>query len=499
MTSPPPPPPATFPVFPALSLAAVVIGGLLAWALVPQFGLAEPGAMAPSATALALGLLFGVAVAAAREVNAVFRAEHLLMVGLVFWVLLDGIQGSYPLDDATPGQLAHAVLAIALFAAMIWAGSAAAASYVRLSWGTMPAQDVGASFLFWAGIVAFVVGNLQPLIGCRLSPGCLADSLFVKRFHEPWLQHGGFGQWDTVLLRLRYFGYLVLPIALAMYRIERRVSWQVFVIGTLAIVFVLFLIGNGQRSTVGTVAGASLLVWTLLGARMTLGRMLGIVLAVAAALVVMQAMIMWRDVGFEQAMRQGLSLHKEGQAGLAVDSNLLYLTYAICVVPDLHPYTDWSGVMHVLLSPFPGSILPESWQIGQINLPGYMGMDLGPRFSWTASVVGDLHIIAGWFGVAVGGLLFGCLAQLASRLLHGPLSVRRTLLYAFAAMTLFMSLRVLDQLVLSAFIVGAFWLLLVVRGLAVGARTTPTAGVHFGRRYEADGAPRGSGAQRRNS
>src|SRR5262249_47899750 len=78
------------------------------------------GALFASAFILAAALLAVPAYLALRNSLELVRAEHLLLGGLVYWLLLDLLQGAYALEDVTEDGMRYALLAVAVFACGIW-------------------------------------------------------------------------------------------------------------------------------------------------------------------------------------------------------------------------------------------------------------------------------------------------------------------------------------------------------------------------------------------
>src|SRR5262245_62037982 len=76
-----------------LGLATSLASAGLAVALVPS-NYASSGAMLQPALILTVGLLIAPAIAAYRSPASIFRVEHLIMVGLIYWVLLDLLQSA---------------------------------------------------------------------------------------------------------------------------------------------------------------------------------------------------------------------------------------------------------------------------------------------------------------------------------------------------------------------------------------------------------------------
>ena len=443
-------------VRPAWALLGVVAGAVFAVLLVPDGGHYVPGALMPAGLALGVGLMFGPILSGMRDPGTAFRAEHVLMFGLLYWILIDVIQGSvsYRLWDVSPETVQLAFFYTGLFAAFLWIGSALASLMVSGPPVPRSGPDLGVRFLFVAGLACFVLGFAQAALTCRLSVGCVVDALFRPRFEVPWFSGPGIKGLNQVLLHLKYFGYLIPAILVALVSLERRISWRSVVLFPLAIAFMLLLLRDGGRKELGTVIGAALLTWILLRPRRELRHYAFVVAAVAGLLMLMQVMVTWREVGVTRAFGGDQPAPKVYRR-LAIDWSFDWMAHAIEVVPQRAPHVGWNGIVYVLGYPIPRSVWPSKPPLHGIDLPRHIGREYGPRFSWNCSTVCDLYLIGGSPAVAIGGILYGFLANLASRLLFQPPSVRSRLLYAVVAMVLFLALRTLIEFMVQGITVAA--------------------------------------------
>lgn len=457
---------------PAWSLLGIVVGTIVATVVVPEFGLAEMGSLRVSGIALSLGLLAGVAAAGLRDPAALFRAEHLLMFGLVYWVVLDAIQGGYELEGVSREALVSSMLGIGIFAASLWVGSCLTWLFIPLRPASrLPINELGPRFLFWAAIVSFILGGMRVWVGCQLSPSCIADSFDVSRAGgASWMPRGGVGNWDTVLQNLRYFGYLTLPFAVALYRLRQRLGWGLLLVICLGLVNFIFSVSGGNRRSGGTIVGATMLTWILLHPRINFKHLLILSGVTAALLLFLQAVVLWRHTGFERSFEQGKPLFSKERPGIIVDRNLFWMGQVMTVVPDRHPHTGTTGIVAIISAPVPRSIFPSK-PIGRgINLTSLIGYRSSATFSWTCSAVGDLYLIGGFFAIIVGGLIYGLLANLCSRLLLWPSRFTGRLLFAVSVMALFVGLRVLSEVVLTGVAFLCLWGLFTLRRMLISRR-----------------------------
>lgn len=454
----------------------IACGGIVAVEALPSQGPYLPRELFPAALALSLGLLGGLAWSGMRSVTSVFRTENLLCFGLFYWLLLDLVIGAGYLGLVTRQAIAGSLVAITLFGVALWTGSLLTGIFLLApgSAAGRAAPELGTRFLFGAALVCGVLGMARVVVGCRFSLGCIIDAYYQPRFSAVWQQVDAFGPFDTLFMFTRYFGFVVLPLTVALINREGRLSWRSATTLLLGLVCLAFMIADGGRRDVGTVVGASLLVWALMKQRVRLHE-LAVVFGVAGALVLlMQFMLVARDIGVAAAFDKSVAPTTISARPLGiVDRNFRFLANIVELVPDRYPHNGWQGVAYATTLWIPGGLVPREWQRRSLDLPRVLGMQVGPRYSWTCSAVGDLYLIGGFAAVIAGGLLFGMLARLVSRLLRPGVTSGHAILYALLTMTLFLSLRALHELFVTGLIVLAFLALVAARRVLRVSRGLP--------------------------
>ena len=76
---------------------------------------ASRGALFFSALAMAAGLAAAPLAAAIRNPKSLLRAEYLLALAPIYWLLLDLLEGPYPMRGISPEQIQSAFMGIGLF------------------------------------------------------------------------------------------------------------------------------------------------------------------------------------------------------------------------------------------------------------------------------------------------------------------------------------------------------------------------------------------------
>ena len=228
------------------------------------------GALFLPAAILTVGLLAVPAVAVFRQPLALFRADHLLMAGLVYWLLLDLLIGAYPLDEVGRYGVQAALAAVGLFAAGAWCAGLLRPWPLPQAVLRAARLDPRASTLFSVFLACFFLGMLSFAIPCGFDPFVMFSGLSGDRWSAPW-SRDQLGGWGAFGEHLSYFGYLLpsLTVLLA----HRRGQWlhpNVIVAAILSLVMGVFLAHGGSRRIIGVIFGSGLICWALLRARGTL-------------------------------------------------------------------------------------------------------------------------------------------------------------------------------------------------------------------------------------
>jgi len=444
-------------------LAVVLAAGLAVLILPddpnPRGALALPGAV------LATGLLLIPVIRGSRGFDEAIRGEHIVSLGLVYWLLLDLLQAAYEIDlaDGTP---ALAFAAIALFSL----GSHFGAAYRRRRTPRVLTREIEASLparlIMLLALLCFVLGMFRYAFAADFNVEAMVRGLRAPRFDAPWSREA-LGDWNAFLDHLAYFGF-VLPVLYVL--AGRRRGWLsplALVILALAIVFVAFSAQGGGRRIVGVIVGAGIVAWVALGRRVTPLRVLGLAIAVAGLLGFMQLMLGMRNVGLQEFA----SVRLPDVEYLHVDDNFYRLGQVIEIFPEVHDYVGLRLPLHVLMRPIPRALWNDKPVDGGFDLAHFLGME---GIGLSMSVVGELVTVFGLVAVLAGGIVYGLIAGLLNRLIPVSLATGNPVQIALLAMVLFVGVRSMyDLMVMSYAFMG--WVLL--RGLVsvLGSRWTHRA------------------------
>jgi hypothetical protein len=432
-----------------VSLAGIFGGVALALWFMPSDVGAEWALGVPSMW-MCLGLTWVVATDVfALGVRRILRAENVVMLGIVYFLLLDLVQGLYPVI-VSADSVEAAFIAIGLFA-----GACSLARVIpRLqvpravrAWTMVEYSDRG---LLGLTLVFFGLGMFRFLWASEFSVEVMLDGLQAARFSAPW-SRSELGGWDALTDVLINFGYPLgtFTVMLAL-RGGRWGDWKVVVGMLLSVIFLLFVAQGGSRRLVGAIVGAGLFTLACGNRRMHLGSVLGVAVMGGALLAVMQVVLEARDEGWAAYVYES-----PGSATIRVDDNFLRLAQTIEAVPGSHPHTGFQWIWYLVVRPVPRIFWPGKPVNPGFSLPEYLDVE---GVSLSTSVIGEWYVALGWPGILLGGLLLGVLARTWSQVLEDAVTVKAVGVYSFGVMILFLGLRSMIELILLCYPL-IFWIL----------------------------------------
>lgn len=428
----------------------IAIGTLIGEMLIPANAQA-PGAMSAAAAVLAFAMFLIPAIEAALlGIKPALKISNLLLVGLIYWLLADLIQGLYRID-ASNAAIEIAFLAIGLFAAGISVGGG-------IFLGGMPEglrrlgrveltdrQVLGlVTFCFCAGVFYF-------LFMARFSPSLIWEGLFERgRFAAPWAR-GALGNWHSFVEQLNYFGYLLPPLTAIIFMRSRSYTYvKVAYCALLSFGFLIFLAQGGGRTALGAILGSAILVGVLLSRRaLKPAHIVSMMLAVFAVQVGMNVVLQYRNAGMAK-----LRLKDWAFSRVRVDDNFNRLAQTVYFVPTFYPYTGLQFVYFALIRPIPRALWPGKPIYQGFTVQQALGED---STSLTNSVVGESYSGWGLPLVFAMGAFFGAAARWWQQTLEENPTSGGVLLYGLGTMALFCTLRGFVNIVLISYPIVSLW------------------------------------------
>ncbi len=442
---------AKFRMYPGLGLIGTAVGTTLAIFFMPSDPFPS-GALFFSAAMLTTGLLLAPVLASIENPRAILRLEYILVLGVIYWLLLDLLQGSYDLYRVKAEAIEHAFLAIGLFAAGIFVAGFFRPWRIPQLMQSSVATPVETRVLFRLILLFFVLGIFRFAYTSDFNPVAMIYYLGVNRWAAPW-GRGALGGWDAFLDHMKYFGYLVplLTVAIAM-----KTGWlrrRSLVAIALSLTMLAFLAQGGSRRIIGVVAGAALIYWILGQKQLNVRNAIVILTSMVAIVYVLEVMLQYRNVGLSEFVEAGPA--QVEMMRIHVDQNFFRLAQVTQIVPEEHPYVYHKQVIYTLFRPVPRVF----WE-GKPTNPGFdLAEFLGLQgVTLSASVISEWYLTGGFIVIFLGGWLYGQLARMGNRLLAAADQVAPRLLFAISAMTLFAGLRSMIELVLMSYMM-LVWLI----------------------------------------
>ena len=152
---------------------------------------APRGALILPAVILTFGILVIPIARTLAGSSEVTNAENFVMVGFVFWLLLDLLQGAYDLKDASSEALRLALISIGVSAAAVWLG-VAGRPWNPPEWlVTMTSRPLEVHTIVRLVPVCFVLGMLNFAYATDFDIPVMFSYLGANRWSAPWAR----GNW----------------------------------------------------------------------------------------------------------------------------------------------------------------------------------------------------------------------------------------------------------------------------------------------------------------
>lgn len=442
-----------------IAIATTGVGTLGAVLLIPRDPTAN-GALFASALVMSLSLLITPLTVVLQNPKAVLRADCLLAMAPIYWLLLDLLQGVYPMDSITSTDVATGFSAIGLFIAMVWLGA------LRRPWSPPSfiiksiSHDFSTNTYFGVAVASFLIGMLKFAIPCNFDLVQMFSYAGQERWAAPW-GRGQLGGWDAFLDHLQYFGYL-LPVLTVI--LSRYVGWRnlrTLICIFLSAIMALFIAQSGSRRVLGVILGMALVLWVLSQPRLRVKHVVVSIVSVLALLIVLQIMLEYRNVGLGVLVGQQNDVAvgaNEKRAMfeeqyLRVDDNFYRLCQIIQLIPTSYPFVYHRYFIYVIVRPVPRVFWTGKPVDPGFDLPTALGVE---GVSYSYSVIGELYMSLGFLGIAIGGWFYGRIAAMANGLLSRCNTIATLLVYSIMAMALFAGLRSVLDLLLVSYVVLAW-------------------------------------------
>ena len=451
-------------------IVSVLVGLVIVVGIIPD-EYANPGALFPSSLALAIGMLVPPIVRAiVSGLRDAFRAEHFLLLALIYWILLDLLQTTYPLSEVDKNDVELAFIAVATMAIGIWIGVGLPRWRLPAALKRASAIEFGPNALYRAIWVSFLLGIFYYVLQSGFDVQTILNGLSTDRWDAAW-SRGMLGGWSAFPEQLQYFGY-VLPSLTVMLAERSRSRWfspRVFVAILLSSVFLAFQLQEGGRRIIGTIIGAAILTWLLLKKRISFGKLAVVLVLVLGLFTLLQVILYARRFGFAYYFEYGVDASSKKDY-YSVDDNFLRLAQIIHLFPNVIDYVGSSQIIFAIIRPIPRVLWPGKPIDPGFSLPELLGMT---GVSLSSSVVGELYSSLGLVAVLLGGIFYGSIAKAWNALRDMRGNNNGVIMYALGVLVLFTGIRSMQDLVIMSYALLAW----VVLSLMVRAKKTTISSV----------------------
>ena len=168
-----------------LGIVATALGTFLAISFIPADP-APQGALFVSALAMTAGLAAAPLAAAIRSPKSLLRAEYLLALAPIYWLLLDLLQGVYPMRGISPEQITSAFIGIGLFVVASWVAVAYRPWRVPTALVRSASEEFSPEVFFSLAVAAFILGMLKFAIPTNFDVAEMLYYVGQSRWAAPW-------------------------------------------------------------------------------------------------------------------------------------------------------------------------------------------------------------------------------------------------------------------------------------------------------------------------
>ncbi|MDP9052972.1 MAG: hypothetical protein M3N93_01515 [Acidobacteriota bacterium] len=415
----------------------------LACFLVPQ----NPnlGGMRLPAVMLAIGILAKPCLDATRRgLRALYSIDTVLCLSIVYFHLLELIEGLYPLEVSREAVIG-AFLMIATFRCAILLGLSMNAWRLPRAVTSLASRRYSSRGLFCILTIFFCLGVFNYAFNSNFSLQTFETNLLSPRFEATW-SRGALGGWDAFTDNMTYFGYLLPTWTVLLARQLKRWLDPRVILGWLySIIFLACVTQGGGRRLLGVIIGSAILMYMLTAGKHWLRT--GVISILSAGLLLggLELVLQNRNRGYGD-----FSYHEV--SAVNIDDNFLRVSQVYEIFPDHVPYTGLQAVIYAVVRPVPRIF----WE----NKPVDMGFDLAKYLGFegvgfTMSIVGEAYMSWGFSGVFLVGLFLGKLIKMWQALDQSK-TLSSFALYSLGCMAMFSGVRSIVELILMSYPI-LFW------------------------------------------
>jgi hypothetical protein len=376
--------------------------------------------------------------------KGLLHANVLIVNSVVYWLLLDLLQGRYELDIVSVPAVKTAFISISLFVIVVQI-------FVNFSINLPDIVDrasrisIPSGVVFGTVIFCFSVAFFHYYRASYFDFDHMMRGLTKSRWASPWAR-GASGGTDAIIEHFKYFGYVLPPLTALLFLQNKVFDLRNYLALGLTVFFSAFEFQGGGRRITGFLAG-SLIMTVLIYKREKLKLIHFIMVAVSGfgLLVLLDMQLAFRNRGY-QGMFEEYQLTQLDE--VRVDDNFLRLCQIIDRIPSEFPHSGFQYPLWAFSRPiprafWPGKPLGPGFDVAQ--MVGALGVSL------TSTIIGESYASQGFFMIILMGALFGILSGSLTKMLDGNLGVLGVALYSIGALALVGGIRSLPDLIIFSY------------------------------------------------
>jgi oligosaccharide repeat unit polymerase len=423
--------------------ALLMLLGIAAAALSVPRDFSQRGDLVLTGMILVGALMVPTATSWRNDIRAILRGENLLIAALVYWTLLDILQGAFALPVSREA-IVREIWLLGITALGFWVGASIAKPWAPRFLVEEALQPWSVATIFRLLVIAFALGVWDFLYRANFDLDVVLQSLTVSRWAAPW-QRDALGDWSAFSYHLQYFGYLVPPMAVLL---VLRAGWRnpgTWIAIAMSTIILFFHAQGGGRRIVGAMILAALFCWLISARRLDARRIVVLGAAVACLAAAMQVMLIYRSIGFGD---EGSEIGSFDY--LFIDDNFLRIAQMLEFVPESYPFVGWQYVLFAIVRPVPRVLWPDKPIDGGFDLAEVLGV---PDTSFALTVAGELYVSYGFLAAFIGGCVYGRLASTVNALFALDMRRLNPLFPALLLVWLFVGVRSMLEIMLMGYVI----------------------------------------------
>lgn len=382
-----------------------------------------------------------------------FRAENIIALCPIYWLLLDLIQARYGMARVGREDALAAFNMIGIFYAAYWVGTVGRKWRLPKALTELGGYRPGDGALLGIALWMFVLGMMTFAIPSKFNLIVMVDGLTKNRWSAPWTR-GAVGGWDAFVDHMAYFGYLLPTMAAMLFRRNGWSSLSGWLIMICTVIFFIFVSQSGSRRVVGACVMAAIIYYLLDLPKLKKRHLLVVGVLFAGLLWVMQLMLVTRNIGYNNMgavagfVTDSMTGKVQSQVSkIAVDDNYYRMVQLAQVMPKPYDYVGMQYVLYVLARPIPRVL----WKNKPLHGGFALQMIEQEGASLSTTIIGECYMSYGFLACAIGGWLIGKLTGLGSSLFQSPHGSFGTLIYGYLIAWLLVGFRSMQDLMVFAY------------------------------------------------